>query len=169
MVRRVTEAACAAGLAQVVVVVGTHAQAVEEALRGLEVDVVVNRAWARGLSTSLRAGLGALQPEVNAALIILADQPALTPGLLQALVARYLATGAPIVAPFYRGQRGNPVLFDRALFPELVAIEGDRGGRVLLTRYEARVERVETQDPAVTLDLDTWRDYERMQQSGIEG
>jgi molybdenum cofactor cytidylyltransferase len=168
MVCRVTERVCAAGLAQVVVVVGAHADAVSQALGNLAVEIVVNRAWAGGLSTSLRAGVGALRSEIQAAIVVLADQPALAPSLLRALVARYQATGALIVAPFYQGQRGNPMLFDRMLFPELSAIEGDRGGRELLARYRDQLERVEIDDPALLIDVDTLQDYERIRKSGIE-
>ncbi len=162
MVRRVTEAACAAGLAQVVVVVGAQAEAVTAELAGLPVDVVVNDAWAEGLSTSLRAGLDALRPEVQAALVVLADQPALTPELLRILADRYRATGAPLVVPFYEGRRGNPVLVARRLFPEWRAVEGDRGGRALLARYQDEMERVDVDDPAVVRDVDTRADYEEM-------
>jgi 4-nitrophenyl phosphatase len=96
--------------------------------------------------------------------MVLADQPALTPDLLRALVERYQATGAPIVAPVYQGQCGNPVLFDRALFAELLAVEGDQGGRGLIARYQAAVERVAVDDPAVMLDVDTPQDLERVQE-----
>jgi molybdenum cofactor cytidylyltransferase len=162
MVRRVTEAMCESGLGQVVVVVGAHAEAVTAALAGLPVEIVTNQDWAEGMSTSLRAGLGALGPEVQAVLIALADQPALTPDLLRTLVARHQSSGAPITAPFYRGQRGNPVLFDRNLFPELLAVEGDRGGRALFARYHGQIECLEVDDPAVIQDIDTYEDYERM-------
>ena len=161
MVRRVVEAVHAAGLAQVVVVVGAQAGEVEQALAGVPVDVVTNEQWAEGMSTSLGAGLQALRPEIQGALIVLADQPALTPDLLNTLVARYRATGAPIVVPFYQGQRGNPVLFDRSLFPELLAVEGDQGGRALLVRHQEQMERIEVDDPATVLDVDTRQDYEK--------
>ena len=161
MVRRVTEAMCESGLGQVVVVVGAHAEAVTAALAGLPVEIVTNQDWAEGMSTSLRAGLGALGPEVQAVLIALADQPALTPDLLRTLVARHQSSGAPITAPFYRGQRGNPVLFDRNLFPDLLAVEGDRGGRALFARYQGQIECLEVDDPAVIQDIDTYEDYER--------
>jgi molybdenum cofactor cytidylyltransferase len=164
MVRCVVETTCAAGLAQVVVVVGAHATAVAQALEDLPVDMVVNEAWAEGMSTSVRAGVGALHAEIQAVLVILADQPALTPALLQTLVVRYRATGSPIVAPFYHGRRGNPVLFDRSLFPQLLAIEGDQGGRTLITSYQEQVESVQVDDPAVILDVDTHHDYEKAQQ-----
>jgi molybdenum cofactor cytidylyltransferase len=162
MVRRVVEAVCAAGLAQVVVVVGAEAEAVQRALDGLPIEAVVNQKWPEGMSTSLHAGLCALRPEIEAAIIVLADQPALSPGLLRAVVDRYRATAAPIVVPFYRGQRGNPVLFGRALFVELMAVKGDRGGRVLLARHEDEIERFEAGDPAVVLDIDTYQDYEKL-------
>jgi molybdenum cofactor cytidylyltransferase len=159
MVRHAAEAACAAGLAQVVVVVGAHAGPVAAALADLPAEIVVNDDWARGMSTSLRAGLAALVPRVGAVLVVLADQPSLTGGLLRSLVARYRATGAPIVVPVYGGKRGNPVLFDRRLFPELLAVEGDRGGRDLLERHHDEVEWFEAGDPAVLRDVDTPEDY----------
>ena len=159
MVRRVVEAVCGAELDQVVVVTGAYADEVARALAGLPVEIVTSEAWSDGMSASLREGLGALRPEIQAALITLADQPALTSGMLQALVARYRATGASIVAPVCQGRRGNPVLFDQGLFAELLAVEGDQGGRAILTRYAAEVEQVEVDDPAVLFDVDTLQDY----------
>lgn len=167
MVRRVTEAVCAAGLSQVAVVVGAHSEAVIQALEGLEVDIVINQAWAEGMSTSLQAGLRVLRPEIGAALLVLGDQPALAPALIRALVERYQATESLIVAPFYGGQRGNPVLFDRVLFPELLAVEGDRGGRRVITRHLEQVERVIVDDAGVVVDVDTRQDYQRI--VGVDG
>jgi molybdenum cofactor cytidylyltransferase len=161
MVRRVTEAVCTSGLAQVVVVLGAHSDAVRKALAGMPVDIVLNEQWTVGLSTSMRLGIGALRPDIQAVLMVLADQPTLTRDLLQTLVARYRATAAPVVVPFFQGKRGNPVLFDRALFPELLAVQGDQGGRMLLVHYQQQMERVETDDPAVVIDIDTRQDYER--------
>jgi molybdenum cofactor cytidylyltransferase len=161
MVRHTAEAVCTAGLDQVVVVVGARAQAVQQALNGLPVEFVVNERWAEGMSTSLQAGLGALRQEIRAVLVVLADQPALSPELLSKLVERYDSTRAPIVIPFYQGQRGNPVLFDRVIFPELSAVQGDQGGRGLFARHRETLEQVETDDPAVVLDVDTRQDYER--------
>jgi molybdenum cofactor cytidylyltransferase len=160
MVRRVVQAVCDAGLAQVVVVVGAEGERVAGALAGLELEIVHNRNWQQGMSTSVRAGLEALRPEIEAALLVLADQPGLTPALLQVLVDGYRASQARIVAPFYRGRRGNPVLFARALFPELGQVEGDRGGRALLVRYQQEVAHVDLDDAAILLDVDTRQDYE---------
>ena len=166
MVCHVTEIVAEAGLAQVVVVTGAHAEAVATALADLPVDIVVNESWTEGMSSSMRAGLRLLRPEIQAVLLVLGDQPALTTDLLQSLVARYRATGALIVAPFYRGQRGNPVLFDRSLFSELLAVKGDRGGRLLIARHKEQVERVEVDDPAVIMDIDSPQDYKRVLGAG---
>jgi molybdenum cofactor cytidylyltransferase len=163
MVRRVTEAVCRVELAQVIVVVGAQAEAVMEALDGLPAEIAVNKGWNNGLSESMKVGLRALRPEVRAALLILADQPNLTTGLLRLLVARYRATQAPIVAPVFRGQRGNPVLFDRVLFPELLAVEGDRGGREVIASHRDQVESVAVDQAAVLVDIDTQQDYEQAQ------
>ncbi len=159
MVRRVAEMTCAAGLDQVVVVVGAHAEAIGETLADLPLEIVTNQEWAEGMSTSLRAGLTALRPDIQAALIILADQPTLTAQLLRDLVARYAATGAPVVVPYFEGQRGNPVLFDRALFPRLMAVEGDRGGRAVLQDYDGWLEQVDVTSAAILEDVDTQEDY----------
>jgi molybdenum cofactor cytidylyltransferase len=164
MVWHAASAACAAGLAQVVVVIGARASAVQQALEDLPVEFIRNETWSAGMSTSLQAGLRALRPEITAVLVVLADQPTLSPGLLQALVERYEETGAPVVAPFYKGQRGNPVLFDRAVFPELLAVKGDQGGRSLFARYREKLERFETDDEGVLLDVDTRQDYDKVRE-----
>jgi molybdenum cofactor cytidylyltransferase len=160
MVRHVTEVVAASGLEQVIVVTGAHAQAVEAALTGLSVELVHNKSWSEGMSSSMRIGLRALRPGIQAVLMVLGDQPGVTAALLQSLVARYRATRAPIVVPVYRGRRGNPVLFDRALFAELLAVQGDRGGRALVARYQDRVEQVEVDNPAVIMDVDSPQDYD---------
>jgi len=160
MVRRVAQTVCQAGLAQVVVVVGAEGDRVARALAGLDLEIVHNQAWAQGMSTSVRAGMEALQPEIEAALLVLADQPGLTIDALAALVEAYRATRAPIGAPYYRGRRGNPVLFARSLFADLGQVEGDQGGRALLVRHEQEVARVDLDDVAILLDVDTRQDYE---------
>jgi molybdenum cofactor cytidylyltransferase len=165
MVRQVTKAVCEAGLDQVVVVVGAQADAVSQAVASLTVDTVVNEAWADGMSTSVQAGLRAVRPEIQAVLLVLADQPALTSDMIRTLVARYQATRALIVAPYYQGRRGNPVLFDRALFAELLAVKGDHGGRLLINSHQEQVERVDINDPAVIMDIDTRHDYDRLRGS----
>jgi len=146
--------------AQVVVVLGWQADRIRQTIAVRCASVVVNRAWAEGLSSSVRCGLDALGPEIQAVVFVLADQPGLTARLLRRLVAAYAETGAPIVAPAYRGRLGNPVLFDKALFDALGAQTGDKGGRDLLRRYREQVATVAVEDPREIWDLDTPEDYQ---------
>jgi molybdenum cofactor cytidylyltransferase len=162
LVRVVAEQALAARLDHVLVVVGASGGAVAAALAGLPVEVVENQAYAAGQSTSLRAGIAALAPAIGAAMVLLGDQPFVTPAIVERLVADWRASGAAIVAPVYRGQRGNPVLFGRGVFPELLAIQGDQGARAILAANPARVRAVAFDDDRPLADIDTPEDYERL-------
>ncbi|NLE76206.1 MAG: HAD-IIA family hydrolase, partial [Chloroflexi bacterium] len=148
-----------APFAQVIVVLGWQAERMLPEVEGVGVTTVVNPAWAEGLSSSLRAGLEAMDPQVQAALFVLADQPGLTADLLQRLVGAYTATGGPIVAPTLEGQPRPPVLFDRALFPALRALRGDQGGRSLLHSGQHRLVGVAVNEEWAVRDMDTPADY----------
>lgn len=150
----------------VVLVVGANAAAVEEALPAVykldsRLQVVVNPHWQQGQASSIRRGLVALPPAVDAALFVLSDQPAIRPELINALLQRYRETLAPLVIPRWQNRRGNPVLFDRSLFPALVKIQGDQGGRVLFPRYLDQAAWLEWPDPAIWQDIDTPEDYRK--------
>jgi molybdenum cofactor cytidylyltransferase len=149
-------------LSEVVVVTGHRAQQVQAALRGRPVHAVFNPDWQAGQSSSIAAGLSALAPDISAVVFILADQPTVLPATIDHLVMRHRQTLAPVVAPIYQGnQRGNPVLFDRRSFPELLALQGDTGGRPLLQRYGRQVEQVVVDGPRPQ-GIETWEQYQRV-------
>jgi molybdenum cofactor cytidylyltransferase len=155
LVRRSVEALHDTSLDEIIVVLGSDASAMAAALAGLPVRTVTNAEYAAGMSTSLRAGLDALEPHTDAALIALADQPGVDARIVDKLVERYRAARAPIVAPLYRGGvRGNPVLFDQSIFAELRTVTADEGGRSVVARDPTRVALVE-------IDLEMPRDVDR--------
>jgi molybdenum cofactor cytidylyltransferase len=156
------ENALAAGCAEVLVVVGYRAEAIRGLLAKAPVRVIENPAYAEGQSTSMRAGIAALAPQTEAAMILLGDQPLVKPAILQRLMQAWQDTAKPIVAPYYAGQRGNPVLFARALFPELLSVTGDQGGREVLQRHAHEVEPVQIADADAARDLDTWQEYQAL-------
>jgi molybdenum cofactor cytidylyltransferase len=82
--------------------------------------------------------------------------------LINALIARFEESAALIVAPGFRGQTRNPVLFKRDLFPDLLKLTGDRGGRVLIEKYRDKTEIVEWTEEIPFIDLDAREDYERL-------
>jgi molybdenum cofactor cytidylyltransferase len=160
LVRRAARSALASRARPVAVVLGAAAERLRRELADLPVDIVVNRAWRRGLSSSIGAGLAHLESRaepVRAALITLCDQPLVTGALLDRLLDAYADSQAPIVASAYAGTAGVPALFDRALFEELHALRGDGGARSLVERYSERAIRVPFPDGAV--DVDTPEDY----------
>ena len=161
MLRHVVDVVLASPVDQTIVVLGHRAGEIGATLKDTPADIVTNEEWEAGLSTSMQAGLRAVRPAIQAALFVLADQPAITPEIMAALLQRYRETGAPIVVPTYRGKRGNPALFDRSLFAELMKVRDDQGGRQLIDMYGDRTERVEVGSEAVLVDVDTAEDYNR--------
>lgn len=162
IVRRAAEGVLAGTRAlELVVVVGREGDAVAAALDGLPVRCVANPRFADGLGTSLRAGISALPEGTRAAVVALGDQPLVPPGVMPRLLAAYRAGGARIVAPAYRGTRGNPVLFDAAVFPELLAVPGDEGARGVIARDASRVQLVEFAHD-MPADVDEPADLERL-------
>jgi molybdenum cofactor cytidylyltransferase len=162
LVRHVAEQALASRLACLIVVVGYRAADVGAALAGLRADLVQNPSYAGGQSTSLRCGLLAFPREPAAALILLVDQPFVDTSLIDRLIGLYEESGALIVAPQCAGRRGNPVIFDRALFPELLAVVGDTGARDVISRHRDRLVTLELPDDHAFQDVDTWDDYQRL-------
>ncbi|HEX8663975.1 MAG TPA: nucleotidyltransferase family protein, partial [Beijerinckiaceae bacterium] len=155
LVRRAVEAAKASRASSVMVVTGHQAEAVHAALEGLDATVVHNPNYGDGLSTSLKAGIAAVPPEADAAVVCLADMPGVTAEIIDRLVAAYRPEeGARIVVPTAQGKRGNPVLWSRAFFGALQEIQGDVGARHLIGENPDAVAEVEI-GQAVTLDLDT--------------
>lgn len=156
LVRHAVEAAVKAGLSEVVVVTGHQAALVESALKGLPARFVRNDAFARGLSTSLRAGLAALPADAGGALVMLGDMPGVAPALIRRMTDAFDPhEGAHIVAPTRNGRRGNPVLWGRRFFPDLARVDGDVGGRHLIERHDEAVREVEAEDDGPMIDVDT--------------
>jgi molybdenum cofactor cytidylyltransferase len=155
----------AAGVSEVVLVLGSSAEPIRDQLSPsllAGVKVVVNQSYEKGMASSLRAGLSALDPQSAAALIILGDQPFTPPQTLDQIIQAYRDSGAPIVIPTWQGTRGNPVLLDRSVFPEALALEGDVGCRALFWKHLEGIVNVEVEDRGVLLDIDDREDYERL-------
>jgi molybdenum cofactor cytidylyltransferase len=162
LVRNVARRLLDAPLDEVLVVVGSEGAEVRAALDGLPLRIVENPAFADGMSSSLHAGVRALAPGTDAALVVLGDQPGVTPSLVGALVTEWRRSGLPIVAPLYVRERGTPVLFAAAIFPELLGVEGDDGARSVVERDVGRVALVRFgRDTPV--DVDTAEDLARLQ------
>ncbi|MCX7669022.1 MAG: nucleotidyltransferase family protein, partial [Anaerolineae bacterium] len=152
------QALACADVDRVFVTIGAGADDVRRGLAGRAVTCVPVPDWAAGQSRSVQAGLRAAQA-ASAVLFLLADQPGVSPALLSALIQRHRETLAPVVAPRYRGQRGNPVLFDRAVFAEFAALTGDIGARPLIQAHMHEIAWVDWPTPEILQDIDVAEDY----------
>ena len=135
-------------------VVPTGATARVAALEGIPAVVVEHAGRDAGMASSIRAGIAALPPEVEAVVIALADQPLIARDVVRRLCARWREGGAMAVAPYYRDGRGHPVLFGRPSFAALSALTGDHGARPVLDSLADAVATIPV-DESAPVDVDT--------------
>ena len=162
LLQRVIDAANASSLEDIVLVVGPNA---DDLLGSVDVGrtrVVPNPDPARGLASSLQAGLSALDPRLHAALILLGDMPGVTATLIGELVARGRETRATAVVSVWRGRRSPPVVLHKTLWPEAFALEGDVGMREVLGTRADVLELVVSDELGSLDDVDTREDHERL-------
>jgi molybdenum cofactor cytidylyltransferase len=156
LIRLVVEQALASHARPVVVVTGHQRERVEAALAGLQVQFVHNPHFADGLGTSLRAGIAALPADVDGAIVCLGDMPQIDAALIDRLTAAIDPDkGALIAVPTIDGKRGNPVVWSRRFFPDLMTVEGDVGARHLIGRYAEAIAEVPVEGAAAFTDVDT--------------
>lgn len=154
--------AAASNLDEIVLVLGHEAATIAAHVGEWDQRVVINPDYAAGQSTSLRAGLAAIEPTASAVLFLLGDQPQVTSDMISALVDAFRERGGPIVRAAYGGQPGNPVLFSRELFPELAHIGGDQGAREVIQQHASEVLLVDVSPVPPPADVDTEEDYQAL-------
>jgi xanthine dehydrogenase accessory factor len=172
LIHRSARLACEGQFDPVIVVVGAYGDKIAEAISDLPVTVVRNPCWRDGQGSSVRAGIGALADagHIDAAVLMVADQPFMRRKLLLELAAEYAdlspsaRTGMAVV-PDVQGRFGNPVLFDSSCFPLLSTLEGDRGARQILPRVT--VVRMPVDDVHQFDDIDTQEDYHALCERGL--
>jgi len=147
---------------RLVVVLGAHAERIRRAIPHDERIVIVeNPNYSRGQLSSLKIGLGAVQPDAAGAIVHLADHPIVRVESFRAVVDSFERTRKPIVIARSNGQRGHPVIFARSIFAELQNAPESEGARHVVNADASRIEYVDLDDPGINLDLDTPADLVR--------
>jgi molybdenum cofactor cytidylyltransferase len=167
MVRRVVETALASKARPVLVVTGHMAADVARQLAGLDVVPVSNPDYATGLASSLKAGLRAVPPGCGGVVVLLGDMPHIAVDHIDRLIGAFAAAPDSIIVPVHEGRQGNPVLWARGYFPQLLQLEGDAGARRLIAGHGAQVREVEVGSDAVFADVDTPEALARMRERGL--
>jgi molybdenum cofactor cytidylyltransferase len=156
LVRIATEQALASRASEVIVVTGHQAELVEQALDGLKVRIVRNPNFAGGLASSVKAGIAAVPDKADGAVICLGDMPLIDARLIDRLIDGFDPDrGNLIVVPVAEGRRGNPVLWSRRFFGELMTLDGDIGARHLIAKHAEAVAEVPVDGESAFLDIDT--------------
>lgn len=161
LLRRAVRHAAEAGLEPVIVVLGHEADRAREALADLPCQPVVNPDYARGINSSVRAGLRMVPDDAAAAVVVLADMPFVTTSMIATLVERFHESTAPLVVSDYGGVNAPPALYTRSLFDELLSMEGEGCGKQVVKRHRSEALSVSWPPEALT-DLDVPEDYDRV-------
>lgn len=152
-----------AGIDRVVVVLGHHAEEIRRAVDLSSAQVVVNTDYRRGQTSSLQAGLRALESEnLEAVVLCLVDHPAVSAETLRKLADSFKTSGSSVAVPTFQGRRGHPVLIGRALFPELKKLGPEQGANAVIRKHRAATQFVQVSDRGILTDVDDPDSYRRL-------
>ncbi len=161
LIRRSLATLLAAGIDDVVVVLGYEHESTRALIEDLPLDIVVNERHASGQMSSVHCGLNALRDDYDGVVIGLGDQPALRSADIEALIDAFAnRDGAEVVVPTYRGQRGNPIVISARCRADIVAGNRNLGCRKFIDNNPELVQKIEMPSPAFVIDLDTPQQYE---------
>jgi molybdenum cofactor cytidylyltransferase len=159
VIEEVLQAVLASSVDRTIVVLGADREPLEAILGKYPVRTVFNADYRTGMLSSIRAGMSGLSPETRAALIVLGDQPGISPKTINRIIESYNNTGKGLVLPVYRNSGGHPLLVDLKYRPDIEKLDPAVGLRELLALFPRDVLRVDVDDPGVLSDLDTSEDY----------
>ncbi|GAB6137900.1 nucleotidyltransferase family protein [Halanaerobaculum tunisiense] len=159
MIEKVVNNLLATKIDEVVVVLGYQASQIKELIVNKEVKICYNQNYKFGQSTSLKKGLSAITNNCKAILCVLGDQPLVKKETINQLITEFKEGEGLIVAPEYKGYRGNPVIFSADLKSEMIKVSGDQGARGLIDKYYDQSKLIKVEDQGVIFDIDTKEDY----------
>ena len=163
LIRRAAETLAESTCDPIVVVLGAEIERSTAELNGLDIAISINENWQAGMSSSIISGLRSLfevEPELDAVVITLCDQPHVTSADFDELITAYRGSFSQVVAASFGEITGVPALFSKQLFSELLALTGDKGARQFIRTHNEIVESVEIEKAAV--DIDTLDDADRL-------
>ncbi|MBD2449960.1 nucleotidyltransferase family protein [Nostoc sp. FACHB-152] len=165
LIRHIADIAIQSQCQPIVLVLGAYAETIKSHLTNLDIHIIYNQHWSDGMASSIKCGLNAIQaisPNIEAVVLMLSDQPFVSPNLIKELVAEYQTTNSLIVASKYADIVGVPALFHKTLFSELALLQGDMGARKTIRQYYSNCVSIPFAEGVI--DIDTLEDYEQLQE-----
>jgi len=160
------DAALNSRLQTVVLVLGHEHQKIIEAvgtkIHHPKLEVVVNPHYHKGQSTSLKTGLTCVRQVFSAVMYLLADQPMIRSSTIDLLLDQFYYSEKDICVPIFEGQRGNPTIFKRSIYEEIMMLDGDIGARNIIRENAEGVLYVDIKDPLCFIDIDSQDDLENL-------
>jgi molybdenum cofactor cytidylyltransferase len=144
-----------------IVVLGADRESIRAVLKSYPLVFAVNKDYALGMLSSIQAGFRALPDDVEAAVIMLGDQPAIPSRVLDALIRAYLESRRGIIVPAQGGRRGHPILVGTRYRDEVLGLDPAIGLRQLLQSHPEEILEVAVSSPAVLKDIDRPEDYRK--------
>ncbi len=162
IIAHVVQTLQAGDVKRITIVTGFRRELVQAALAGKAVDFAYNERYANGeMLISLQTGLCTLSEEIDAALIVLGDQPQMQPETVRQVLERYAQSGGKLVVPSYQMRRGHPWLVEHELWPEILALRQPQTLRDFMQSHEADIRYLNVNTPTIFQDVDTPEDYRR--------
>lgn len=161
LLEHAAKTALASGVKDVIVILGANEQPHLNAIQTLPVTTIANHYWKSGIGSSIKSGLNYLirkSPDTEAVILMVCDQPSLTPQHLRNLIETFNQTKAPIVASQYANTLGVPALFARSFFTNLLMLRDEQGAKKLIEQFQTQVKPVDF--PEGSIDIDTQEDYQ---------
>lgn len=161
LLRSAVETAFQTNFESVVVVVGSNSERLIKEIDDLAVEIVINKNWETGLSSSIKTGLSAiLKNPLDAVIITLCDQPLILTGTLQKLGDIFAQTRSLIIATKYADTAGVPALFASEIFDELMNLQNDSGAKKIINKYKEKTISISAAEAEI--DVDTIDDYQKL-------
>jgi molybdenum cofactor cytidylyltransferase len=170
LIERTVDTLIGSGIDEVIVVVGYQKEMVKAALHGKDIAIVENPEYREGMASSIRAGVAAVSPRAEAIMVCLADQPLLEPADLNGIIRAMdeaRSAGKSIVVPFFKGQRGNPVVLDAIYRNAMIDVVSDVGCKRIIKEHQSAVHVIEMETDHVIRDIDTIEEYRRLGGIGL--
>lgn len=155
LIQQVAEVAILSGGQPVAVVLGAYAETIAPHLVNLDVHIIHNKQWSMGMASSLQCGLRkilTISPDLDAVVLMVCDQPFVSPCLIHQLIAGYQISNYPIVASEYAGILGVPALFHKTFFPELDRLRGDVGAKSIIYQHRSHCLSIAFMEGSIDLD-----------------
>lgn len=148
-----------AGIKNILAVIGAEKEKLPMLLQKLSVNFCLNNNFTEGMLSSVICGIKNLPQDTRAVMIFPGDQPFILPATISRVIEAYYSCGKGIVIPLYKNKRGHPLLFDAGYREEIESLDTSEGLRSLSSAHPADVAEIETNDPGILKDFDTYEEY----------